>query len=449
MKRILIRASVSPFEVHGPMEVIRKRLIGNNSGNLLFAYSMTRTLYTEETEVDFLSDRELSKQKMTAEYINEHYDYLVLPMANSFRQSFVNMMEQWTALIQKLTIPCVVTGIGIQDDYEPDICTPHSYDDAVKRFISAVLAHSSTVGVRGIITEAYLKNLGFSQIDVIGCPSLAMFGPGLPVRKKRPLTSDSAVCVTGSVSNPVNFKEFMIRNREVLPNYYFVPQYVDDLKLIYLGIPLPETEDSQILYPSTIEDEAFINDRARFFINLPSILEFNKKMDFNYGTRIHGAVGCILSGVPSFLFPTDARIRELAEYHNIPNMPASEVNEATNLFEIYEKTDFSQVNQGHEERFWHFVDFLNENQLPHIYQKKDRSTVPMDERMKGVRYKKPVRPIVCNKPKEVARRMGLAQRLENYNGMREAVKRLEWYENSSALKIGAKRVYKKLQKSEE
>ena len=142
------------------------------------------------------------------------------------------------------------------------------------------------------------------------------------------------------MANPVNFKEFMIKNRELLPNYYFMPQFVDDLRLMYLGIPLPITNDSQVLYPHLINDEVFVNDRARFFINFPSILEFNKNIDFNYGTRIHGAVGSILSGVPSFVFPTDARIRELAEYHNVPNMPASEVDENTDIFDIYENNAY-------------------------------------------------------------------------------------------------------------
>lgn len=47
-KRILMRASVSPFAVHKPIDVICQKVIGNNTGNLLFAYSMTRTLYTED-----------------------------------------------------------------------------------------------------------------------------------------------------------------------------------------------------------------------------------------------------------------------------------------------------------------------------------------------------------------------------------------------------------------
>ena len=467
-KKILLRAGASPFDVYKPSQVARKKIIGNNTGNLLFAYSMTRTLLTEDTEVDFLADKFVIHDKITPEYINENYDYLVLPMSNSFRKDFMPSLGKWTDLIEKLNIPVVVTGIGIQMPYEPDVTESHSYDESAKRFITAVLNHSSSVGVRGTITESYLKHLGFTSndINVIGCPSLETFGPNLPVREKKPLTKGSIVSVTGSVSNPVNFKEFVIRNREVLPNYYFIPQFVDDLKLMYYGIPLPITENSQTLYPHLITDDVFVNDKARFFINFPSIIEFNKSLDFNYGTRIHGAVGNILAGVPSFLFPTDARIRELAEYHNIPNMPAHLVDEKTDIFDIYEKTDFSQVNNGHEERFRHFVDFLNENGLPHIYQDKNRTVVPFDEKIKNIEFPGPVRPLTTLPEDEMFKRMADGLNMANkayqkknddlteenkelkaqIKSYKPIVKKYNWYERSSSVRIAASRVKHKIVK---
>lgn len=88
------------------------------------------------------------------------------------------------------------------------------------------------------------------------------------------------------MANPVNFKEFMIKNRELLPNYYFMPQFVDDLRLMYLGIPLPITNDSQVLYPHLINDEVFVNDRARFlsifqvFLNSIKILILTMAHEF-------------------------------------------------------------------------------------------------------------------------------------------------------------------------
>ncbi len=473
-KKILLRASVPPYEKHTPSEVINKKIIGDNSGNLLFAYSVTRLLWREDVDIDFIADKDVIANKISTEYINANYSCLVLPMANSFRKQFVECMNKWTKLINKLIIPVVVTGIGIQMPYEPDIAAKHPYDNAVKDFISAVLNHSSSVGVRGEITLKYLQHLGFRDIDVTGCPSFAMFGPGLPVREKKPLTKESAICVTGSVSNPVNFKEFVIRNREILPNYYFVPQFVNDLKLMYMGTPLPLTKNSLVLYPHRIDDEVFVEDRARFFINVPSILAFGREMDFNYGTRIHGAVGNILSGVPSYLFPTDARIRELAEYHNIPNMSAFDVDEKTNLIKLYDKTDFSQVNDGHEQRFWHLIDFLEHNYLSHIYEDRsnpENAVSVLDKKIEETELEPPVHSMLSCSVQEIAKRMSLSfEEMENKSATNEnqidslsseindVIKRLEKtekqlskktqqldrYMNSSTFEIGKARLKKKM-----
>ena len=492
MKRILIRAAVSPFEQREPVETLSRNLLGNNTGNLLFAYSMSRTLYTEDTKIDFIPDIKVLMSEVSPEYINENYDYLVLPMANSFRGTYCTILRKWSELIEKLTIPCVVTGIGVDMAYEPNIVEKHPYDDTVKRFVTAVLNHSHSVGVRGVITQAYLNHLGFRDIDVTGCPSIEMFGPGLKVRDKKPLTKESAVCVTGSLLSPLNFNQFMVKNFEVLPNYYFMPQFNDDLRLMYLGVPFQVSNAAQQLYPHEIDNEVFVNDRARFFIDMPSILKFNESIDFNYGTRIHGAVGCILTGVPSLLFTSDARTRELADYHNVPSMPVSLIDENTDIFDLYEKTDFSIVNKGHEERFWHFIDFLNDNGLPHIYLDKERKTVPFDEKIKEIEFFGPVHSIhTCSKD-EVLDRIAIGQRMQSdeikkiiveRNSLKKNLadhkkkvasqnktiaeqktsmqtqskilseksaqldackKRLSWYDNSSAVRIAGSRVKKKL-----
>ena len=270
------------------------------------------------------------------------------------------------------------------------------------------------MGVRGQITYDYLKGLGFSQIDVTGCPSLALNGPGLPLREKQPLTPESKLCFTGSVSNPPDFKKFAVRCTERFPNTYFVPQFIDDLRLMYLGIPHPDTADSRVLHPTNLDHPVFVEDKARFFINLPSMFAFNREMDFNYGTRIHGAIGNILCGVPSLLFPTDARIRELAEYHNIPSIPASAVTPDTDLAALYDQTDFRQVNNGHAERFWHLIDFLNENGIKTIYD--DRTGTPArslyDEKTAATSYAQPVHSMLVRPPEEIARRVDTAMRLQ-------------------------------------
>lgn len=415
MERILIRAGVAPWAEYNALDVITDKIIGNNTGNLLFANSITRLVATADSRVDFISDLMLVKKQITAQEINENYDRLILPMANAFREDFARKcLKHWTALIRQLTIPVTVTGIGIQLPYEPHLEQPREFDGAARDFIAAVLDHSASVGVRGQITCDYLKGLGFSQIDVTGCPSLALNGPGLPLREKQPLTPESKLCFTGSVSNPPDFKKFAVRCTERFPNTYFVPQFIDDLRLMYLGIPHPDTADSRVLHPTNLDHPVFVEDKARFFINLPSMFAFNREMDFNYGTRIHGAIGNILCGVPSLLFPTDARIRELAEYHNIPAIPASAVTPDTDLAALYDQTDFRQVNNGHAERFWHLIDFLNENGIKTIYD--DRTGTPAhslyDEKTAATSYAQPVHSMLVRPPEEIARRVDTAMRLQ-------------------------------------
>lgn len=415
MERILIRAGVAPWAEYNALDVITDKIIGNNTGNLLFANSITRLVATADSRVDFISDLTLVKKQITAQEINENYDRLILPMANAFREDFARKcLKHWTALIRQLTIPVTVTGIGIQLPYEPHLEQPREFDGAARDFIAAVLDHSASVGVRGQITYDYLKGLGFSQIDVTGCPSLALNGPGLPLREKQPLTPESKLCFTGSVSNPPDFKKFAVHCTERFPNTYFVPQFIDDLRLMYLGIPHPDTADSRVLHPTNLDHPVFVEDKARFFINLPSMFAFNREMDFNYGTRIHGAIGNILCGVPSLLFPTDARIRELAEYHNIPAIPASAVTPDTDLAALYDQTDFRQVNNGHAERFWHLIDFLNENGIKTIYD--DRTGTPArslyDEKTAATSYAQPVHSMLVRPPEEIARRVDTAVRLQ-------------------------------------
>ena len=136
---------------------------------------------------------------------------------------------------------------------------------------------------------------------------------------------------------------------------------------MYLGIPHPDTADSRVLHPTNLDHPVFVEDKARFFINLPSMFAFNREMDFNYGTRIHGAHRQYSVWRAQPAVPHGARIRELAEYHNIPAIPASAVTPDTDLAALYDQTDFRQVNNGHAERFWHLIDFLNENGIKTIY----------------------------------------------------------------------------------
>ena len=447
--------AVSPFEYHDPFDVIQNGYIDGNSGNQVYQYSVLRSLLREDTEIDFIRDRNIRQGDYVASEINEKYDAVVLPFANAFRDDYCDTLTAYTKLIKKLTIPCIVVGIGIQERLRAgERSKEHIYDEPAKDFLRAVMEHSSMMGVRGEVTADYIKSLGFSQYEIIGCPSMYMFGENLPVPEKKPLTEQSVLGITGSVGNPPKVKSYLMKLRQQFPDYYYIPQLMPDLKLIYLGTSITETEGKKVNFPSTIDHPDFIKGKARFFINMPSMLEFMPRLDFNFGTRFHGGVPPMLCGVPSLFLPTDARVLELVQYHNLPYIPYDSFEGSMDMFELYEKIDFAQVLKGHKERFAKYVGFLETNGLQHIYddlyRKQHHGEARLDREMKDVPYYPPVESITTAGPGEVAERLLKWQQLQadpskdKISAGKTNDEILKWYRSSSALKIGASRVYSRL-----
>ena len=391
LSRILIRAKVSPFENNTVEKTLRRSLLGGNSGNLLFAYSTTRLLDDGQNELSYISDGKIRSGKISADWINENADHLVLPMANSFRETYMKHLDAWTEVIQNITIPCTVIGIGVQMKNTEKYDDPHIYDDSVKQFVSAVLDHSPKIAVRGEVTAAYLNHLGFKDVEVTGCPSFALAGPDFPIADLPPLTHNMPGTVTGSVNSPKRFQKFMRKTMKKMPNCYFVPQYNDDLALMYYGVPIARERAFKNGYPRTIDDPVFTEDRARFFVNIKSMLEFNSKMEFNFGTRIHGCISNIVCGVPSILFAQDQRVGELASYHHLPLFRFKDIGYFSTLEYFYSKIDLNYMREGHKERFERLLAYLDANDLPHVWRNGTPETFPADEKLKANKYRRPVR----------------------------------------------------------
>lgn len=155
MKRVLLRSKKDPFHIVGPGAAIEQNIFGNNAGNLIFSQASHKTLQTSGTEVvanGFRADA------ADAERINEEYDAFVVPLANAFRESFTGHLNNLSSLIEKLTIPVVVLGVGAQSDLDYSLDRMAPLDAPVKRFVTAVLNRSASIGVRGEFTESYLKS---------------------------------------------------------------------------------------------------------------------------------------------------------------------------------------------------------------------------------------------------------------------------------------------------
>lgn len=398
--RILMRASQSPFDNKDPLETVAYNRIWTNVGNLLFPYSIIRNILTEDVTVDVYS--KVPANPADADFINENYDMLMIPLANAFRKEFESQLKKWTELVKRVTIPCVVVGVGLQSDLSFTSQTKFDFDDTVKEFCSAIASKSDSIGVRGELTYEYLKRLGFGDVTrVIGCPSMYMFGPELPplnakthgLFRKRIKT----ISVNGRSDDSDEVKRYLFSDDN---DYVFLPQETWELAIVYSGMPKELDEDS--IYPVNIGNKVFVNDRALFCLNVPTWLKLLNSVDLSIGTRIHGSIAAVLAGTPTFVIATDARVVELARYHNIPFKTPREFDFSKSVKEIYKETDFTSVFKGHKERYENFADFLRANGLKPV----GHPNTYFDDKINAIDFYEPIKNILKVSDAEAAQRLG-------------------------------------------
>ena len=109
MPQILIRAHKNPFNVADADTTYRQNLIGNNTGNLVFSQAVYRLLSTAEADLETSG-----LAKSHPRVINSRFDHVVIPLANAFRPTYLETLDALSNLMEQLTIPVTVLGVGEQ-----------------------------------------------------------------------------------------------------------------------------------------------------------------------------------------------------------------------------------------------------------------------------------------------------------------------------------------------
>ncbi|WP_294228894.1 polysaccharide pyruvyl transferase family protein [uncultured Shimia sp.] len=365
MTRILMRGGKSPFNYVSYEDTLAKNTLGTNSGNLIFAESVWRSLSTKDTT---LAMNGYSANPKRAAEINANYDVLVLPFANAFRTTFMAHLRNFTALIEKLDIPVVVTGVGAQAGLDATPEAIAEMGDDVRAFCKAVLKRSASIGVRGEYTYEFIRSLGFSddEVDIIGCPSMFYYGSKFPkIKKRRKLLKSHKVSMNVSPYVPGISKIFE-RNYKYYDSLTYVPQNNESLdQVLWDGKFLPKFGR---VFPKTTAHPMFAEDRIRMFIDTKTWLDHLRNYDFVFGTRIHGNVMGLLAGTPSFVMAHDSRTLELARYFEIPHKPMTDIKTTVVAHQLYAEADYGPMQKNHKTRFDTWISFLEKNNLRHIYQ---------------------------------------------------------------------------------
>ena len=113
----------------------------------------------------------------------------------------------------------------------------------------------------------------------------------------------------------------------------------------------------------TFETELFLANRIRLFYDVPHWRAYLQQEDFNFscGTRIHGNIMSLLSGIPALVLACDSRTQEMAEYYDIPWMKYSKKH--LDISKLFQETDYSRFNSNYIKKYEKFEDFLVSHNL--------------------------------------------------------------------------------------
>ncbi|KUO22335.1 polysaccharide pyruvyl transferase family protein [Streptomyces dysideae] len=389
-KRILLRSGKSPYDVVPVEEALHRDVIATNSGNLIFSDAAHKILETPDTKV---VSNGIRTNLGAAERINEKYDAFVVPLANAFRPSFEPQLKRLTRLIKQLRIPVVVLGVGAQAglDYDPARLKP--MEPAVRDFVSAVLDRSASIGVRGEFTEKYLRDLGYQDVELIGCPSMFLYGKELPVAKRAPaLTAESRIAVNGS-HNAVQkqgLAQVIDRAHARYPYLRYIGQNLSDARQLHWR-DLSDPNGLVTEMPTHPGHPMYREDKVRVYVDPVTWIDDLREFDFSFGSRIHGNIAALLAGTPATVLCGDSRTLELCRYFDIPHRRIDKLPEDLDPASLYEEADFGALTGGHQERFERFTAFLDRNGLENTFTHGD-SGAAFDQRMRSLAFPAGIRP---------------------------------------------------------
>jgi polysaccharide pyruvyl transferase WcaK-like protein len=401
-----MRSGKSPTERYSAGAALATNYMGNTLGNLVFTNASHWLLTTADQET---ISNHMRIKPSDAAWINENFDAFVIPLANAFRPSFQGSLRRLTKLISKLDIPVMVLGVGAQSPLSNDFSGLKVIEDDVKSFMNAVLQRSASVGVRGEVTKKYLSTLGYSEVEIIGCPSMFIGQDRLQLQDKtkvEDLDKDSRIALT--------FSPYVRKGEKIVDDsfrYYqnldYLVQDIYTMRTIVSGEPLDHDGKFPGI-PDYFNHPLFLAGRAKFHTDPIPWMNDLQNYEFSFGTRIHGTIAALTSGVPATLIAHDSRTSELADYFGIPYIKSTDLKPETTANELFEKWDSKELISGHAQRFATISNFIKRNGFEVSSRDEMEASISAAKTQKAIN----VQPIISNsKQAKRLRRLSIKDRV--------------------------------------
>ena len=99
------------------------------------------------------------------------------------------------------------------------------------------------------------------------------------------------------------------------------------------------------------------------FFHIEDWLAWVRQYDFSLGSRFHGNVIAITSGIPALTMVVDSRMDEMTRLFRLPTLPMEDFRLEKRLEYYYDLADYTDFNKAYPERMRVFRDFLQRNGL--------------------------------------------------------------------------------------
>ena len=282
--------------------------LGNNTGNLVFIRALKDIFHPVMIPLwDVTSDTFRDRADIT-HYITTELIWLTP------NQTYPHV---WTMLKRIGDKPLVPISVGVQSMARNVDITLHP--DTVK--LLRTMAERAVLGVRGEYTAAVLEKNGIVNFRTF----------------------------YGTLSDPERQFLTFCANRDL----GFVEQNAFPLTLENCC-----GDEYQFRY---LQD--WLKRQMHVFFHIEDWLAWVRQYDFSLGSRFHGNVIAITSGIPALTMVVDSRMDEMTRLFRLPTLPMEDFRLEKPLEYYYDLADYTDFNKAYPERMRVFRDFLQRNGL--------------------------------------------------------------------------------------
>ena len=327
-----------------------------NWGNKLWFQGLYSTINTDDNTICF-------RQNERPEEINERFDLVIYPMANFFGTEYSDAMVSLAEDFAQIKIPVYILACGAQaDSYSQLDELIRQIGEPAKRFISSIYNTGGEFALRGEFTKQFFEKLGFPSAVVTGCPSMYQLGPDFSVTTAKVPFSRITPIFNGRLPYLKKllsaFPGSVLLDQDKYMNCLYQPNYLADKQSLKAEILFHNNFD--VLSAKLLGQKQIV-----MIVDMNDWSQYLKTTGFNYsfGTRIHGNIMSILSGIPATVAAIDSRTREMAEFFDIP-YSICEKNHTFSVSELeslYMAADYSKFNETYKRRFLTYETFLRDH----------------------------------------------------------------------------------------